>query len=55
MMVSKMIWIMEDANKTNPCIGKVAMSVLTKGLAMDWEREGKTEMAISSIWPAVVS
>ena len=23
-----------------------------KGLAMDWEREGKSEMAITSIWPA---
>ena len=33
-------------------MGKVGMSVLTKGLAMDWEREGKTEMAITSIWPA---
>ena len=31
------------------------MSVLTKGLAMDWEREGKSEMAVTSIWPAVVS
>jgi hypothetical protein len=33
-------------------MGKVGMSVLTKGLAMDWEREGKKEMAITSIWPA---
>jgi len=28
------------------------MSILTKGLAMDWVREGKTDMAITSIWPA---
>lgn len=27
--------------------------MLTKGLAMDWEREGKKDMAITSIWPAV--
>jgi hypothetical protein len=33
-------------------MGKVGMSVLTKGLAMDWIREGKSEMAITSIWPA---
>lgn len=31
------------------------MSVLTKGLAMDWQREGKKDMAITSIWPAAVS
>jgi hypothetical protein len=35
-------------------MGKVGMSVLTKGLAMDFEREGRTSMAITSIWPAVV-
>ena len=28
------------------------MSVLTKGLAMDFEREGKSGMAITSLWPA---
>jgi len=28
------------------------MSVLTKGLAMDWVREGKKDMSITSIWPA---
>lgn len=38
--------------KTAYAIGKVGMSVLTKGLAMDWEREGKKDMAITSIWPA---
>jgi L-aminopeptidase/D-esterase-like protein len=31
------------------------MSVLTKGLAMDFVRQGRKEMAISSVWPAVVS
>ena len=31
------------------------MSVLTKGLAMDFEREGRKDMAITSLWPAVVS
>ena len=35
--------------------GKVSMSVLTKGLAMDFVREGKKQMAITSIWPAAVS
>lgn len=38
--------------KTAYAMGKVGMSVLTKGLAMDWEREGRTNMAITSIWPA---
>ena len=33
-------------------MGKVGMSVLTKGLAMDFQREGKKDMAITSIWPA---
>lgn len=35
-------------------LGKVAMSVLTKGLAMDFVRQGRKDMAITSIWPAVV-
>lgn len=35
-------------------MGKVGMSVLTKGLAMDFERQGRTDMAITSIWPAAV-
>ncbi|KAK6441423.1 hypothetical protein LTR95_002349 [Oleoguttula sp. CCFEE 5521] len=38
--------------KTAYAVGKVGMSVLTMGLAMDWEREGRDEMAITSIWPA---
>ena len=36
-------------------MGKIAMSVLTKGLAMDFEREQKSDMAVTSIWPATVS
>lgn len=35
-------------------LGKVGMSVLTKGLAMDFVRQGRGDMAITSIWPAVV-
>ncbi|RAL16935.1 short chain dehydrogenase family protein [Aspergillus homomorphus CBS 101889] len=38
--------------KVGYAVGKVGMSVLTKGLAMDFVREGKTEMAITSVWPA---
>jgi NAD(P)-dependent dehydrogenase (short-subunit alcohol dehydrogenase family) len=38
--------------KTAYAVGKVGMSVLVKGLAMDWEREGKEGMAISGIWPS---
>lgn len=38
--------------KTAYAMGKVGMSVLTKGLAVDFEREGRTGMAITSIWPA---
>lgn len=32
--------------------GKVGMSVLTKGLAMDFVRQNHKDMAITSIWPA---
>jgi hypothetical protein len=38
----------------NTGTGKVGMSVLTKGLAMDFVRQGTKDMAITSIWPAVV-
>lgn len=31
------------------------MSVLVKGLGMDFVRQQRTEMAITGIWPAVVS
>jgi NAD(P)-dependent dehydrogenase (short-subunit alcohol dehydrogenase family) len=40
--------------KTAYAMGKVGMSVLTMGLAMDWLREGRDDMAITSIWPAAV-
>lgn len=35
-------------------MGKVGMSVLTIGLHMDFIREGREDMAITSIWPASV-
>ncbi|PNS14432.1 Rhamnolipids biosynthesis 3-oxoacyl [Sphaceloma murrayae] len=38
--------------KTAYAMGKVGMSVLTMGLAMDWERQGHSGMAITSLWPA---
>jgi len=52
-VVSPPIYSRFFRGKTAYAMGKVGMSVLTKGLAMDWEREGKTEMAITSVWPAV--
>ncbi|EEP82313.1 conserved hypothetical protein [Uncinocarpus reesii 1704] len=51
-VVSPPIYSRFFRGKTAYAMGKVAMSVLTKGLAMDWIREGKREMAITSIWPA---
>ena len=39
--------------KTAYAVGKVGMSVLVKGLAMDFERQGKTDAAVSALWPAV--
>ncbi|KAF2709544.1 NAD(P)-binding protein [Pleomassaria siparia CBS 279.74] len=51
-VVSPPIYSRFFRGKTAYAVGKVGMSVLTKGLAMDWEREGKTDMAITSIWPA---
>ncbi|KAF4461554.1 reductase [Fusarium albosuccineum] len=52
-VVSPPIYSRFFRGKTAYAMGKVAMSVLTKGLAMDFEREGKKDMAITSIWPAV--
>ncbi|RSM04131.1 hypothetical protein CDV31_010184 [Fusarium ambrosium] len=52
-VVSPPIYSRFFRGKTAYAIGKVGMSVLTKGLAMDFEREGKKDMAITSIWPAV--
>ncbi|KAK7189362.1 hypothetical protein DPSP01_005948 [Paraphaeosphaeria sporulosa] len=51
-VVSPPIYSRFFRGKTAYAMGKVGMSVLTKGLAMDWEREGKQDMAITSIWPA---
>jgi NAD(P)-dependent dehydrogenase (short-subunit alcohol dehydrogenase family) len=51
-VVSPPIYSRFFRGKTAYAMGKVGMSVLTKGLAMDWEREGKSDMAITSIWPA---
>jgi NAD(P)-dependent dehydrogenase (short-subunit alcohol dehydrogenase family) len=51
-VVSPPIYSRFFRGKTAYAIGKVGMSVLTKGLAMDWDREGKRDMAITSIWPA---
>lgn len=52
-VVSPPIYSRFFRGKTAYAMGKVGMSVLTKGLAMDWEREEKKDMAITSIWPAV--
>ena len=51
-VVSPPIYSRFFRGKTAYAMGKVAMSVLTKGLAMDFAREGKTGMAITSLWPA---
>ncbi|KAK7063680.1 putative Hydroxysteroid dehydrogenase-like protein 2 [Favolaschia claudopus] len=51
-VVSPPIYSRFFRGKTAYAMGKVGMSVLTKGLAMDWQREGKKDMAITSIWPA---
>lgn len=54
-VVSPPIYSRFFRGKTAYAMGKVGMSVLTKGLAMDFQRQGLTEMAITSIWPAAVS
>ncbi len=40
--------------KTAYAMGKFGMSALTMGLAVDFEREGRSEMAVTSLWPAAV-
>ncbi|KAF2095516.1 short chain dehydrogenase [Rhizodiscina lignyota] len=52
-VVSPPIYSRFFRGKTAYAMGKVGMSVLTKGLAMDFERQGHTDMAVTSIWPAV--
>jgi NAD(P)-dependent dehydrogenase (short-subunit alcohol dehydrogenase family) len=54
-VVSPPIYSRFFRGKTGYAMGKIGMSVLTKGLAMDFQRQGLTDMAITSIWPAVVS
>jgi len=51
-VVSPPIYSRFFRGKTGYAMGKVGMSVLTKGLAMDFERQGRKDMAITSIWPA---
>ncbi|CAO2657200.1 Nn.00g033260.m01.CDS01 [Neocucurbitaria sp. VM-36] len=51
-VVSPPIYSRFFRGKTAYAMGKVGMSVLTKGLAMDFDREGKKNMAVTSIWPA---
>jgi len=53
-VVSPPIYSRFFRGKTAYAMGKVGMSVLTKGLAMDFQRQGHSEMAITSIWPATV-
>ena len=53
-VVSPPIYSRFFRGKTAYAMGKVGMSVLTKGMAMDFEREGRKDMAITSIWPAAV-
>ena len=40
--------------KTAYAMGKFGMSALTIGLAMDWVREGRSNLSITSLWPAAV-
>ncbi|KAF9887555.1 hypothetical protein FE257_010133 [Aspergillus nanangensis] len=51
-VVSPPIYSRFFRGKTAYAMGKVAMSVLTRGLAMDFVREGHKDMAITSLWPA---
>ncbi|KAJ6120168.1 hypothetical protein N7523_004448 [Penicillium sp. IBT 18751x] len=51
-VVSPPIYSRFFRGKTAYAMGKVGMSVLVKGLAMDFVRQGRGEMAITSIWPA---
>ncbi|KAJ5122787.1 hypothetical protein N7448_003919 [Penicillium atrosanguineum] len=51
-VVSPPIYSRFFRGKTAYAMGKVGMSVLVKGLAMDFKRQGRDEMAITSIWPA---
>ncbi|GAB1208618.1 hypothetical protein APSETT445_007369 [Aspergillus pseudonomiae] len=51
-VVSPPIYSRFFRGKTAYAMGKVGMSVLTRGLAMDFVRQGHKDMAITSLWPA---
>lgn len=51
-IVSPPIYSRFFRGKTAYAMGKIGMSVLTMGLAMDFVRENKSNMAVTSIWPA---
>ncbi|KAL7626859.1 hypothetical protein AAE478_003633 [Parahypoxylon ruwenzoriense] len=51
-VVSPPIYSRFFRGKTAYAVGKVGMSVLTVGLAMDFKRQGLADMAITSLWPA---
>ncbi|CAI7578476.1 unnamed protein product [Penicillium pancosmium] len=51
-VVSPPIYSRFFRGKTAYAMGKVGMSVLVKGLAMDFVRQDRDQMAITSIWPA---
>ncbi|KAL2826945.1 hypothetical protein BJY01DRAFT_262174 [Aspergillus pseudoustus] len=51
-VVSPPIYSRFFRGKTAYAIGKVGMSVLVKGLAMDFVRQRRESMAITGIWPA---
>ncbi|KND95264.1 Hydroxysteroid dehydrogenase-like protein 2 [Tolypocladium ophioglossoides CBS 100239] len=53
-VVSPPIYSRFFRGKTAYAMGKVAMSILTKGLAMDLVHDGLKDMAIISIWPAAI-
>ncbi|KAG0632740.1 hypothetical protein HOY80DRAFT_1013330 [Tuber brumale] len=41
--------------KTAYAVGKMGMSAMIKGLAMDWERRGEKGLGICGVWPVVFS
>ncbi|KAJ5974341.1 hypothetical protein N7481_011551 [Penicillium waksmanii] len=51
-VVSPPIYSRFFRGKTAYAMGKVGMSVLVKGLAMDFVRQDRNQMAITGIWPA---
>ncbi|KAL9623804.1 MAG: hypothetical protein Q9160_002035 [Pyrenula sp. 1 TL-2023] len=51
-VVSPPIYSRFFRGKTAYAMGKTAMTVLTSGLAVDFTRQSRSEMAISSLWPA---